>query len=415
MREKIKEHKLFAVGMMVLIVVLISFCLLAVVLNLEGAGRILQKIGDVFSPILLGVVFAYLMNPMMNFMFRRLMPFFSKRKMDEKKAYKWSRALSVVFAVACTIILLYEFFAMLVPQLYESIAGIVNNFADYYASMQQWLTRFLADNPTIQDYAMDLFNSGYTMVTNWITNGLLPNIETIVTGLTSSVMLVVGAALDVLIGFCAAIYMLCSKDLFMAQSKKVVVALFKENTADHVFDLGRRIHKVFSGFIIGKILDSMIIGIICYLGMLILKLPYPALVATVVGVTNVIPFFGPFIGAIPCVFLILLVNPLQAVYFALFVFALQQLDGNVIGPRILGDTIGISGFWVLVSITVAGGLFGFTGMLLGVPVFAVLYMLVDDFVISRLKKKGKPLETPKYYAIQKVEELPRPENEETKE
>ena len=124
MREKIKEHKLFAVGMMILIVVLISFCLLAVVLNLEGAGRILQKIGDVFSPILLGVVFAYLMNPMMNFMFRRLMPFFSKRKMDEKKAYKWSRALSVVFAVACTIILLYEFFAMLVPQLYEPVLSI---------------------------------------------------------------------------------------------------------------------------------------------------------------------------------------------------------------------------------------------------------------------------------------------------
>jgi len=253
------------------------------------------------------------------------------------------------------------------------------------------------------------------MITNWITNGLLPNIETILTGLTSSVMSVVGAALDILIGFCAAIYMLASKDLFIAQSKKLVVALCKEQTANHVFDLGRRIHKVFSGFIIGKILDSMIIGILCYLGMLILKLPYPALIATVIGVTNVIPFFGPFIGAIPCTFLILLVNPLQALYFALFVFGLQQLDGNVIGPRILGDTIGISGFWVLVSITVAGGLFGFAGMLLGVPVFAVLYMLVNDFVIYRLKKKGKPVETPKYYDIQNVEDLPLLKDEETKE
>ena len=415
MKEKIKEHKLFAVGMMILIVVLISFCLLAVVLNLEAAGRMLKTIGDVFSPIVLGVVFAYLMNPLMNFMHRRLMPFFRKKKMKQDRAYQLSRTLSVIFAVACTVILLYEFFAMLVPQLYESVAGIVNNFADYYVSMERWITRFLADNPTIQEHAIDLFSDSFAMVTNWVTNGLLPNIETIVTGLTSSVMTVVGAALDVLIGFCAAIYMLCSKDLFMAQSKKIVVALCKEKTANHVFDLGRRIHKVFSGFLIGKILDSMIIGILCYLGMLILKLPYPALVATVVGVTNVIPFFGPFIGAIPCTFLILLVNPLQALYFALFVFGLQQLDGNVIGPRILGDTIGISGFWVLVSITVAGGLFGFAGMLLGVPVFAVLYMLVNDFVVSRLNRKGKPVETPKYYAIQKVEDLPAAENEETKE
>ena len=415
MREKIKEHKLFQIGMMVLIVVLISLCLLAVVLNLEGTGRILNTIGDVFSPIVLGVVFAYLMNPLMNFMNRRLMPFFLKKKMEQRRAYKLSRALSVIFAVACTVILLYEFFAMLVPQLYESIAGIVNNFTDYYASIERLITRFLADNPAIQDYAMELFSDGFAMITNWITNGLLPNIETILTGLTSSVMSVVGAALDILIGFCAAIYMLASKDLFIAQSKKLVVALCKEQTANHVFDLGRRIHKVFSGFIIGKILDSMIIGILCYLGMLILKLPYPALIATVIGVTNVIPFFGPFIGAIPCTFLILLVNPLQALYFALFVFGLQQLDGNVIGPRILGDTIGISGFWVLVSITVAGGLFGFAGMLLGVPVFAVLYMLVDDFVIYRLKKKGKPVETPKYYDIQNVEDLPLLKDGETKE
>ena len=414
MRDKLKSHRLFDVGIMVLIVVLVSFSLLAVVLNLEGTGRILNKIGEVISPILLGVVFAYLMNPMMNFMNRRLLPFFRKKGVEEAKAYKWSRALSVVFAVACSLILLYEFFAMLAPQLYESIAGIVGNFSSYYASMEQWITRFLADNPVIQDYAIDLFNNSFTMVTDWVTNGLLPNIETIISGLTSSVMSVVGAALDILIGFCAAVYMLCSKDRFMAQAKKVVVALCKEQTADHIFDLGRRTHQIFSGFIIGKILDSMIIGILCYLGMLVLKLPYPALVATVVGVTNVIPFFGPFIGAIPSTFLILLVNPLKAVYFAIFVLALQQLDGNVIGPRILGDTIGISGFWVLVSITVAGGLFGFTGMLLGVPVFAVIYMLVNDFVVYKLKKKGKPVETPNYFSIQKVEDLALPK-EETKE
>ena len=153
----------------------------------------------------------------------------------------------------------------------------------------------------------------------------------------------------------------------------------------------------------------MIIGILCYIGVLVMKMPYPALIATVVGVTNVIPFFGPIIGAVPCFFLILLVDPLQSLSFLIFVLILQQLDGNVIGPRILGDTIGISGFWVLVSITVAGGLFGFAGMLLGVPVFAVLYMIASDLIRSRLQTKGHPVETKEYHSIQNVEDLKKEE------
>ena len=410
--RRFKENKYFHFGMMLMGVVAISLVLLAVVLNLEAVGKILDTIGDVFSPLVLGVVFAYLLNPMMNFMDARLRPFFLKKKMPEKRAYKLSRALSLIFALLCAIILIYEFFSMLLPQLYESLLGIVNNFSAYYQSVEQWITRFLADNPSIQDYVIEILSDGFEMLKGWANSGLLPSLESIVTGVTASVIGVVGAALDILIGFCAAVYMLWSRDIFASQSKKIVVALCRENTANHLFDLARRTHKIFSGFIIGKILDSMIIGILCYIGMLILKLPYPALIATVVGVTNVIPFFGPFIGAIPCTFLILLVNPLQALYFALFVLGLQQLDGNVIGPKILGDTIGISGFWVLVSITVAGGLFGFAGMLLGVPVFAVIYMLIADFVQYRLQKKGLPVESPAYHTIQKVEDLPRGEAEE---
>ena len=402
--KKMRENRYFQLGVMLVTVLAIGSILLGVVLNLESVGRILTTIGDVFSPLVLGLVFAYLLNPLMNFAEFRVRPFLEKR-MPEKKAFKLGRAISLIFALLCAGILVYEFFAMLVPQLYDSVVGIVNNFSGYYASVEGWLSRFLADNPAVQDYAIDLMGDLYGMLKNWATNGLLPSIETIVTGLTSSVMSVVTTLMNILIGLCAAVYMLCSRDTFMAQSKKIVVALFQESTANHIFDLFRRIHKVFSGFIVGKILDSLIIGILCYIGMLILKLPYPALIATVVGVTNVIPFFGPIIGAIPCFFLILLVNPLQAVYFGLFVLALQQLDGNVIGPRILGDSIGISGFWVLVSITVAGGLFGFAGMLLGVPVFAVLYMIFSDILQVLLKRKGHPVETEEYHSIQKVKDL----------
>jgi len=403
--KRIKNNQYFNLGAMLLGIITISIVLLAVVLNLEAVGQILRKIGDVFSPLVIGAVLAYLMNPLMNFLDRRLKPFLIKRKMKPEKARKLSRVISLLFALLVSAILVYEFCALLLPQLYESIRGIVDNFSTYYTRVETWVMEFLDDNETIQTYASTLMEDLYVLLTNFVTNSLLPNIETILTSLTTSIMSVVRLALNLLIGICAAVYMLASRDLFLAQSKKLVVAMFKPTAANHVLNLGRRIHQVFSGFIIGKILDSMIIGVLCYVGMLILKLPHPALIATVVGVTNVIPFFGPFIGAIPSAFLILLVNPMQAVYFGLFILALQQLDGNVIGPHILGDTVGISGFWVLVSITVAGGLFGFAGMLLGVPVFAVLYMLVSDFVSSKLKGKGRPMETGLYQTIRTVDDL----------
>ena len=403
--KRIKENKYFHLGTMLLSVVSVSILLLAVVLNLKAVGGILRTVWKVFSPLVIGLVLAYLLNPLMNFMDRRLLPFLLRRKMQEQRAKKLSRCVSLLFALLVFGILVYEFFALLVPQLYESIMGIVNNFSNYYSKVELWIMTFLADNEALQSYADKLMNNLFVFLENWASSGLLPSIETVITGLTSSVVTVVGGALDLLIGLCAAVYMLASRDLFLAQSKKLVVSLCRERTADNILRLGRRIHKVFSGFIIGKLLDSLIIGALCYVGMMILKLPYPALVATVVGVTNVIPFFGPFIGAIPSAFLILLVNPLQAVYFAVFVLALQQLDGNVIGPRILGDTIGISGFWVLVSITVAGGLFGFAGMLLGVPVFAVLYMLVTELINSRLQARGRTTDTAAYQTIRTVEEL----------
>lgn len=410
--KKWKEHQYFNLGVMLLTVVTVSLVLLAIVLNLSAVGAFFKTVQKVFSPMLIGLVLAYLMNPLMNFMERRLYPRMEK-KISAVKAKRRSRAISLTFALLVMLVIVYEFCALLLPQLYESIMGIVNNFSNYYATIDGWLTEFLADNPGMKTYVDRLIREAFDMLKNWATNGLLPSIETILTGLTTSIFSVVRTLLNVVIGVFAAVYMLYSRDIFLGQSKKIIVALCKPQTADRILGVGRRIHKVFSGFIIGKILDSLIIGILCYFGMRILKLPYPELIATVVGVTNVIPFFGPFIGAIPSAFLILLVNPLQALYFGIFVLVLQQLDGNVIGPRILGDTVGISGFWVLVSITVAGGLFGFAGMVLGVPVFAVAYMLISDFIAYKLREKKKPVETGVYQTIQKVDDLGENQEEET--
>lgn len=404
-----KDNQYFHLGMMILSIVVISILLLAVVLNLSAFVKGVKTVLHVFSPVISGVVFAYLLNPLMNFLDRRLHPFLVKRKLKEPKAEKLSRAVSLLFALFVALLLIYAFFHMLLPQLVESITGIISNLSTYYSDAEAWVLSFLDDNPELRSQVDVLLSKFYEFLTNWINNDLLANINQVFAGLTSSVMSVVNMVLDLIIGFVAAIYMLWSRDLFLAQIKKLIVALFKERTADHLFDLGRRVNQVFSGFIIGKLVDSLIIGFLCYFGMLVLRLPFPALVATIIGVTNIIPFFGPFIGAVPSAVLILLVDPMKCLYFILFVLVLQQVDGNIIGPRILGNTIGISGFWVLVSITVAGGLFGFAGMVLGVPVFAVLYMLVSDLVDSRLRRKNRTGKTGDYYAIEHVADLPAPE------
>ena len=403
--KRIRNNQYFHLGLMLLTVISVSILLLAVVLNFSSFMAVIKTILGAFSPVISGVVFAYLLNPLMNFCDRRLYPWLLRRKMDERKAYRLSRVLSMIFALLFALVLVYEFFSMLLPQLYESIVGIINNMSTYYADAEKWVLGFLADNPALSAQVDKLLEQFYQFLEGWINPDLLSNINSIFNSLTSSVLSVVRGILNLLIGVVAAVYILWSRDRFLAQTKKIAVALMPQQRADRFFELGRKIHRVFSGFIIGKLVDSLIIGVLCYIGALLLRFPYPALIATVVGVTNVIPFFGPFIGALPCALLILLVDPLKCLYFVIFIFGLQQLDGNVIGPRILGDTIGISGFWVLVSITVAGSLFGFTGMLLGVPVFAVLYMLLSETVAEQLRRKKQPVETTAYVGLQKVADL----------
>ena len=403
--KRFRNNQYFHLGLMLLTVISVSILLLAVVLNFSSFMAVIKTIFGAFSPVISGVVFAYLLNPLMNFCDRRLYPWLLRRKMDERKAYRLSRVLSMIFALLFALVLVYEFFSMLLPQLYESIVGIINNMSTYYSDAEKWVLGFLADNPALSAQVDKLLEQFYQFLEGWINPDLLSNINSIFASLTSSVLSVVRSILNLLIGVVAAVYILWSRDRFLAQTKKIAVALMPQQRADRFFELGRKIHRVFSGFIIGKLVDSLIIGVLCYIGALLLRFPYPALIATVVGVTNVIPFFGPFIGAIPCALLILLVDPLKCLYFVIFIFGLQQLDGNVIGPRILGDTIGISGFWVLVSITVAGSLFGFTGMLLGVPVFAVLYMLLSETVAEQLRRKKQPVETTAYVGLQQVADL----------
>ena len=240
-------------------------------------------------------------------------------------------------------------------------------------------------------------------VLNWVQSDLMGRIGTYMETISTGVIITLKTALNVVVGVIACVYLLNSKEKFRAQLKKAILATTSKSVSDEIFDFGNFANRTFGGFINGKIIDSAIIGVICYASMTLLHLPYPALVSTIVGVTNVIPFFGPFIGAIPSAIIIFLVSPLQSLYFLLLILVIQQLDGNVIGPTILGETTGLASFWVMFAIIVAGGMFGFIGMVLGVPVFAIIYYYAGRYIRRKLERKEMPQDTNEYIEFNKYD------------
>ena len=278
----------------------------------------------------------------------------------------------------------------------DSITTLVNNLESYYTTIYNWVTDLLSDNPELTD----LFNRYYSEASQWLTTKLLPGLQTAVTNFTGSLVTgvwsIVIFAKNFLIGIIVSVYLLAAKEKSTARCCKLLYGVLPEERAKFAMRGFRRMDHIFSGFVRGKLLDSLIIGILCFIGCSILNMPYTPLVSVVVGVTNVIPFFGPFLGAIPCALLILLVSPLKCLYFVIFIFLLQQLDGNVIGPKILGDSTGISSLWVIVAILIGGGFGGVLGMFLGVPIFACLQVLVRWLLNCRLEKKHMPLQAWKY-------------------
>ena len=389
--ERDSNKRYFKWGLTALVVIFISILLVVIFTNLPGFFALLTSIGKILSPLISGVVIAFLLNPLVNFVDCRLGPLLQK-KLKVQTAKNLSRAAGIVMALIVAGFLVYGFFAMLLPQLYESVMNIVDNASTYFNSIETWATNILEDNPEIQGYVDKGLEQLRGFFENWVKTTFLSDMSKLVTTVSTSVIAVVKSLTNFIIGLVASIYMLWSKDTFRAQTKKIMVATMRPSAADRLLALGRNAYRIFNG----------------YIGCEILKMPFTALVATIVGVTNVIPFFGPIIGAVPSAFLILLVDPLKAFYFVIFVIVLQQLDGNVIGPKILGNTVGISGFWVLASITIAASIFGFAGMLLGVPVFALIYVLISDGVNARLRKKQHSTVTEDYRDIQTVEDLVMP-------
>ena len=377
-------------------------------------------------PIIDGLVLAYLMTPLVKHMERDFFIPLCKRvnlNTESAKAKKRIRLLSALITVIFVFVLIYLLCASIIPQLIVSIQNIALQLPVYATNLQDWIQKLLENNDDLAGIVTSLINQYSNELEDYLNSKLVPQLNVILTQFSSSIfssMLgLLVTAWNLLIGLIISVYLLFSKESFAGQSKKIIYAIWEEETANKLISNIRFVNATFGGFINGKLVDSLIIGLICFIGMTLLQLPYPLLISVIVGITNIIPFFGPYLGAIPSIILILMVNPKQALYFAIFVLILQQFDGNFLGPKILGNKTGLSSFWVIFSITLFGGYWGILGMAIGVPVFAVIYAGIKALVNQQLVKRGYSTNTQDYMFLSEIKdnhfvELPPPKQKERK-
>lgn len=400
------EKKYIGIAALALGVILLSILFNSLLAESAKYISIITTLKRTFMPIIWGFILAYLLNPILNkFENKMYMPLAKKiyaksqKSNKEKKQKRLARTLSVISTMLLFLLAVVGSLYVVIPQVYESIATIVGNVPSYYQEVETWLTNFLAEDGEINENIRASFDNLYEQLMNYVNTVVLPNMDKIVKGITSGVMGVVRFILNTAISIIISVYVLCEKESLIAYTKKLTYSYLSKKNANRMIAGARHVDKVFGGFINGKIADSIIIGLLCYIFMVIVGFEYSVLISLIVGVTNVIPYFGPFIGAIPSVLLLLVTEPRQGLIFAVFVLILQQLDGNVIGPLILGESLKLSSMWILIAILIGGGLIGVPGMILGVPTLACIYSLLSCDSKRRLAQKDLPLDTKDYLEL----------------
>lgn len=363
-----------------------------------------RKLLNSGESIIVGLVLAYLLNPIMHFFERNMLKFLEKKVKEEKKRKKIARGVGVIGSVCVLIIFLALMIAAIVPSLISSVKGLAETLPGSVEKFLKMLKELKFGNAQVTEYLSLMIQNATDYIEDLTTTKILPQAQTYLTHITSGVISAVKSFINFIIGIIVAVYVMSIQETLAGQCKKAVYAVCKPRKGNLFIEIVRETHKIFGGFITGKLLDSLIIGVICYFGCLILKIPNTILIAVVIGVTNVIPFFGPIIGAIPCLFLVVVQSPIHALYLLIFIVVLQQVDGNIIGPKILGDSIGLSSFWVMFAILVGGGMFGFLGMLLGVPVMGVLQYIARRLINYKLRKRKLSENTQDYIKVQAVDE-----------
>ena len=391
-----------AMGLIALLVIVLSISFFFLIYRYQGVSRNVGAMFSILQPVTIGLVLAYLISPIVNFEERHLLPLALDKMKSEKKARKTVRAVSIITALVFVGVIIGILLQMVIPELYRSINGMIDTMPKQVSNFMDWITAYVNEDSEIAGYLEMALTKGTEFFENWAKTDFLPQTRNLIAGLTSGVIIAVRLLFHVIIGIILSIYILMSKEALIGQSKQIVYALFSGKRANRIIRTVHKSNEIFGGFISGKILDSAIIGILCFLCLYVMKMPYVVLVSVIVGVTNVIPFFGPYLGAVPSAILIMLANPIKGLYFIIFILVLQQVDGNIIGPKILGDSTGLSSFWVVFAILVGGGLFGVPGMIIGVPLLAVIFYIIRNALDHVMEKKGLPQDPAEF---EKVESL----------
>ena len=381
------DKKYNTIAVYAFIVVSLSIIFYSVISKLEAFTGKLNEIMGIFQPFVIGFIIAYLLNFILKFYEEKMLKVKGFNKIKKSSI----RGIGIFLSYITAGIIIYVFMQFVLPQLVESLVGLVNDIPKYVKELTIMVENQLYDMDINEEY-MAIISKKFTELTNLmiqVLTNLLPIIG-------NGIMSVASSIWNIILGIIISIYLIIDKEKFFALGKKVTASLFNEKHTRVILDLAKRTNLTFGRFIGGKIVDSAIIGVLTFIILTIFKMPYVLLISVIIGITNVIPFFGPFIGAIPSAIIILFVSPIQAIWFLVIVLVIQQVDGNIIGPKILGDSIGISAFWILFSILVAGKLFGLVGMIIGVPMFALIYSIIKDVIEARLKYKGLPIETKNY-------------------
>ena len=392
------EKKYIYWGLTAFLVIIACLFVSFIFYNFSVFSKGLSKFTSVLDPVVNGFVIAYLLTPLMNLYEYRLLPFVfgSLKFKKEQSKKKLIHYLSVFFSIFSLLLVIYAFFQLLVPQLVASIKNIANSVPEYTSTVNDFLEKQFRDNPELET----LLESYSGDIGDFINKNLMPQLNSVLSNLSSGIYTGISSGIsfvkNLLLGLILSIYILASKDTFLAQFRKILFALLNKKTAKGIVGEMHFINFTFQNYIVSSVVDSTIIGILCFFFCLILNIPFPTLISVIVGVTNIIPFFGPFLGAIPSAILILLAEPIKCLYFLVLILILQQCDGNLIKPKLFGSSTGLPGFWVLFAILVGGGLFGVGGMYLGVPVFAIIYFYIKKKIHHELSLKDLPTSTSDY-------------------
>ncbi len=400
MRRPEKEYEKYWYAGLTGFCVIVAAVLVYLILNNLGALRgLLHTINGALYPVYIGLIVAYLLSPLVNKADHYLfVPLFRKIIKDkDAKVKRIARGCSVFLVLVLALFVFFGLLMLVVPEIINSVSSLVRSLPGYYVNVVEWGERMFDSNPALADLYTNFSGDVYNRLLDWLQNDLLPNSNRLFSSVTGGVVNAANVVLNFIIGLIVSVYLMVGKESFCAQCKKIIYAVCTHKRAESILDALSETHTIFAKFISGKIIDSLIVGVLTFFIMSIAGIPYTVLISVLIGITNIIPFFGPYIGTIPSAILVFIADPGKGVLFLILIIILQQFDGNILGPKILGDSIGLKSFWILFSILVFGSLFGLVGMICAVPVFAVIYRMIKRWCAARLAKKKLPTETECYY------------------